>query len=143
MKPQRSHNRKTSVVTLADNRVKIRHQPIPQLQILSANRLDVRIVQLAWIGIRGAACIACNFVWSKLPGVPSPGQPQVPAPSVRSEQRTERAELKPSHVQLSGVFFCRNKPADVGPPVRNPTQSSIDGDGDVSAQRLPRAVDVA
>src|SRR5215510_5726899 len=67
----------------------------------------------------------------------------MPGSSVRAKQRTECSELKPSHVQLSRVFLRRDKPADVGAPVRDATQPGVDRNGNVSVQRLPSAVHVA
>ena len=78
-----------------------------------------------------------------LPSVPSPRQPQMPVASVRAEQRTERAELEPPHVQLAGVLRRRHEAADVGAPVRNARQPGVDRDRHVRLQRFPRRVDVA
>src|SRR5262249_51656806 len=79
----------------------------------------------------------------KLTGVPTPWQSQMPGPSVRAEQGTERAKLKPSHVQFAGVFLRWNKPADVCSPVRDAAQSGVNRNGNMSTQRFPRSVDIA
>src|SRR5439155_25638943 len=62
---------------------------------------------------------------------------------VRSEQRTEGAELEPARVQLARVFLRRHEAADVGSPIRDPTQPGVDGDRNMRAQRLPGGIDVA
>ena len=89
-----------------------------------------------------AAGVAAKFVRTERAGVPSPGQAQMPGPAVRTEQRTERAELEPADVQLAGVFGSRDEAADVGAPVRNAREACVDRDRHVRLQRLPRRVDV-
>src|SRR5215831_19816054 len=99
-------------------RVKIRHQAIAQFEILAADGLDGGIMKLTLIGIRRAAGVVRHLAWSRLAGIPTPRQPQMPRSPVRAKQRTESPELKPAHMQLAGVFLRGNEAADVRAPVR-------------------------
>src|SRR4029453_9020676 len=78
-----------------------------------------------------------------LPHVPTPGQAQMPVAPVRSERRTERAELEPAHVELAGVVRRRHEAADVGSPERNAGETRVDRNRHVRLQRLPRRIDIA
>ena len=105
-------------MALAHRAVEIRKQAIAQLKILSADRLDCGVVQLARIGIRSLPVIA-DFIWPKFTGVPAPRQPQFPVAPMRPKQWTKRAELKPAHVQFTREFLCGHEAASVRAPKRN------------------------
>ena len=138
VQPHRSNHREAGVAALPRGRVDVRQHPIPKLEVLAADRLDVRIVQLARVRVRGAIGVAAKLHRSELAGVPAPRQPQVPVAAVRAEQRAERAELEPAHVQLARVLRGRDEAADVGAPERDAREAGVDGDRHVRAQRLPR-----
>src|SRR5206468_11834994 len=101
------------------------------------------VVQLARVRIRRAARVARNFVGAQLAGVPAPRQSQLPRAAVRAEQRAERAELKPPHVELAGELLRRHEAADVGSPEWNAAQAGVHGNGDMRLQCFPRRVDIA
>ena len=113
MKPQRPHDRQSSVVTLSNGGVEIWHQLRTQLEVLPADRLDLFVLQLLGRGspfaVREGPAVST---------VPSPRQPEVPVAAVRAEERIERAELEPPYMELAGVLVGRVETADVGAPVR-------------------------
>ena len=141
MQPQRPHNRHSCERALAQCAIDIRKHPIAQLKVLAANRFYLGIVQLACIR-DGRALVATDLHWPRISRVPSPWQAQFPIAAVTAEQRAESSELKPAKIKFRGKFFCRHKPADVGPPIRNPTQAGVDANWDLGLQRLPRREDI-
>src|SRR4029079_15407234 len=58
------------------------------------------------------------------------------------EQRTERHELEPAHVEVAEELGGRHEAADVGSPVWNAAEAGVDRNRDVRLQRLPRGVHV-
>src|SRR5262249_38446537 len=101
VQPERPHDGHPGLATFADGRVKIWHQSVTQFQIFAADRLDRRIMKLALIGIRCAACVIRDFVCPEFAGVPTPGQAQMPGSTMRAKERTEGAELEPTHMQFA------------------------------------------
>src|SRR5262249_32481794 len=95
--------------------IEIGKQTIAQLEIFSADRLNVRVVQFAWIRICGLAIIA-DLIRSQLASIPSPGQAQLPVASMRAKQWTKRAELEPAHIKFARKFFCRDESPCIGSP---------------------------
>ena len=94
-------------------------------------------------GIAGAAAVAGDLADADGAAIPAPRQTQLPRAPVGAEQRVERAELEPAHVQLAGVLRRRHEAADVRAPVGNARQRGVHGHRHVRLQRLPRRVDVA
>src|SRR6185295_18135140 len=97
---------------IPNRRVEVRHQTIAELEVLPDDRLDFLVVQLVRIG--APVCLYRPAVAA----VPTPRQSQMPVAAVRAEQRIERAELEPAHMQLAGVVGRRDEPADIGSPIR-------------------------
>src|SRR5439155_27287828 len=77
-----SHDRQAGLVALSDSSIKIRQESITEIEILAADRLHPGVVQLAGIGVGGAAGVGRDFVRAKLARIPPPGQAQVPGTSV-------------------------------------------------------------
>src|SRR5205807_3390219 len=102
--PECAHDWHSRLTTLVYRGVKIRHQTVAQFEVLAADRLHRGIVQFAFVGIGRASGVVRDFVWPKFAGIPSPRQAKVPRSSMRTKERTERAELKPAHMQLAGVL---------------------------------------
>src|SRR5215471_1500968 len=142
VKPKAAHQGHSGESGFADGAVQIRQQTIAQLQILAANRLDLRIVQFAEIGERGTT-IATDLCGADFAGVPTPGQAELPRAAVATKERAKRAELEPAQVKFCGEFFRWNKSADVRAPIRNAAESCIDCDGNMSLQSFPGRVHVA
>lgn len=61
---------------------------------------------------------------------------------MRTEQRAERAELEPAHVQLAGQLPSGDESASVSAPIGQTAQAGIDAHRDLEPQRFPSAVDV-
>src|SRR5262249_40413015 len=130
MQPQCTHNGHSGKRPLMHNAVQIRQHAVAQLEVLAANRLDLRIVQFA--GIRESrSFVPTNFGGTCLARVPAPRQAELPGAPVAAEKCAESSELEPTQIQLGGKLLCWNEAADVRAPVRNPGESRIDGDGNV------------
>ena len=114
MQPQRAHHRQAGHAAFVNRAVEIRHQPIAQLRTLQIG--STCALCSSDVGIAGGAVIRRDHLGHLAARVPAPRQPQLPRPSVRSEQRTERAELEPPHIQLSRELRRRHEAADVGAP---------------------------
>src|SRR5476649_2448186 len=68
---------------------------------------------------------------------------QMPVAPMRAKDRTERAELEPSRIQLARIFGGWNEAADVRAPVGKPRQSGVDRDGHVRLECFPTRLDIA
>ena len=95
MQPQCAHDRHTRGGAFVYRAVQVRQHAITQFQVLSTDRLDLRIVQLIGVRNRGAIVIA-DFNGSGITRVPAPGESQFPGAAVRAEQGAEGSELKPA-----------------------------------------------
>src|SRR5947199_1869885 len=84
-----------------------------------------------------------GFGLAHLAGVPAPRETRPRRPAVRAEERTERAELEPAHVQFAGELGCRKEAADVRAPVRNAAKAGIDPYCDLVPQSRPGRVQIA
>src|SRR5258708_24032484 len=62
---------------------------------------------------------------------------------MRAEQGAERSKLKPTQVELGSELPGGHEATDVRAPKRNAAKRSVDRDGYLSLQRLPRGEDVA
>ena len=137
VEPQRAHHRESGFACVFHGGVGVGEKLIAQLEIALDDRLDILVVELGRIDHKpslGRAAVAA---------IPSPGQAQMPVAAVRTKRRAERAELKPSHVQLPGQFRSRNEPADVCPPVWDSRETGVHGDGHMRRERLPARLHVA
>ena len=143
MQPQGPHDRHPRVVGLADGGVEIGHQPVAELEVAPADRLDLGVVQLGHVGRGGALGAGDDLVRSELAGVPAPGEPGVPDAPVRAERRRERRKLKPAHIELAGELARGREAAGVGSPERRCAQREVDPDRDVRGQGIPEREDVA
>src|SRR6185437_3706731 len=115
MEPKSAHDRQARAVRVAHGGVEVRHQPIAQLEVFAADRLDLFVVHLRRIDPEAA-----RLRRAAIAAVPSPRETQVPVPTVRSKHRTERAELEPSHIELAGQLGGRDETTDVGSPIWKP-----------------------
>jgi hypothetical protein len=88
---ERPHQRQAGTVGVVGECVERRYQPVAELEILPADRLDL--------------------------GAVGPGQVLAPAPAVQAEDRAEGAELEPAGEELLGRRS--EVAADVGGPVRH------------------------
>ena len=139
MQPQRAHDRQARSRRSRGPPIQVRHQAIAQLQVLAADRLDARVVQLRRIGMIASR----RFRDSRARRCSSPRAGAASSPAVRAEQRAERAELEPAHVQLARKFLRGNEAADVGAPVGNAGQAGVDPDGTCVFSVSQRGMDIA
>src|SRR5690348_18389554 len=104
MQPERAYDGHAGLRAFVHGAIEIGQQAVTEFQVFAANRLDLRIVQLAGVGNRRAAVIA-DFDWPRITGIPSPGQAQFPRASMAAKQRAEGAELEPAEVEFGGEFL--------------------------------------
>src|SRR5258708_8540928 len=108
MQPKSTHDWHSCGAALAHRAIEIRQESVAKLQILAADRLDLRVVQVARIWNSGSVVII-YFDRTGIPGVPSPRKAEFPCAAMTAEERAKRSELEPAQIQLSGKFFCRHK----------------------------------
>src|SRR5207302_1612243 len=66
-----------------------------------------------------------------------------PHPAVRTEDRAERAELKPARVELAGLRDRMEEPPDVRAPVRHAGKAGVQAERELRLERREVVVDVA
>src|SRR6185437_14000055 len=75
--------------------------------------------------------------------IPTPGQAQLPGAAVRTEQRTEGAELKPPYVELRRQLVRRNETPGIRAPPWNSAQANVDSIAHLGRERVPGGIDVS
>src|ERR1700747_1764245 len=108
LQPEGAHYGHSSQRSLAYGAVEIKKHAVPQFQILSADALHLRIVQLTRIWHSGAIVIS-DLGRSRVSRVPAPGKSQSPRSPMRSKQSAKGAELEPAQKNLRGEFASGNE----------------------------------
>ncbi len=75
-------------MALVDGAVEVGEELVSQFQVLAADRLDSRVVQLGGFGV-GRVSVGPDLVRGEITGVPAPGEPELPRAPVRAEKRAE------------------------------------------------------
>src|SRR6185437_4218546 len=118
VEPECSHDWHAGFMRLPRCRVNIGQHAIAQIEILSANRLDCRIVQFLQIG-RSAACnFRTQLRLADFARVPTPWITCRRGPSVSAKYRAKCSEFKPAREKLPGQLLRGKESSNVRSPER-------------------------
>src|ERR1700760_3527368 len=129
MQPESANHGHPGIAGLLERGVQIRHHLITQLKILLTNWLDGRVIQILGIGMVSWCLLVTDLTFG-----PPPRQVQTPIAAVRTEQRIECRELKPTSEEFAGVFLRGDESTDISAPIGNATQARIDANRDMRLQ---------
>src|SRR5438132_4898811 len=142
MEPQRTQDGHACGGTLPYGAVEIRQESVTQFQVFAADRLDLRIMELARIR-NGGTVVIVDLERSGITCIPTPWKAQLPVPTMGTEERAEGTKLEPAQIQLRREFLRGHEPADVRSPVGNARKRGSDGDRNVNLQPRPRRIAIS
>ena len=140
--PERAHDREARVVRLAHRRVQVGHEAVAQLEVLPADRLDLRVVQLRDVRVAGPAPVAGDSSWPSSPVFQPQGRRRCQVrPCARNSG--QKAPNWNQRTCSSPVYSVWGRSHRCRCPSTECPKAGVDRHGNVRAQRLPCRVDVA